>query len=63
MSQAATVTKVKPATVTTTKGGRRFVVCPGCRVIGAPVPMGADTYTCKQCFVETVRLSFRKVVA
>ena len=31
---------------------RRFTICPNCRVIGAPVPTGADRYTCRHCHCE-----------
>jgi hypothetical protein len=37
------------ASVTTTKRNRRFVICPNCSVIGAPVALGAERYTCKAC--------------
>jgi hypothetical protein len=37
------------ASVTTTKRNRRFVICPSCTVIGAPVALGAERYTCKAC--------------
>jgi hypothetical protein len=40
------------ASVTTTKRGRRFVVCPGCQVITAPVPLGTDRHTCRHCNAE-----------
>jgi hypothetical protein len=46
MSAAA---KPLSSTVQVTKRGRRFAVCPSCSVLGAPIPIGADRFTCRAC--------------
>lgn len=35
--------------VTTTKRGRRYVVCPACTAVNAPIPVGTTRHTCKAC--------------
>lgn len=40
------------APVSTTKRGRRFVVCPGCQVITAGVSAGGARLTCAHCGTE-----------
>lgn len=40
------------AAVNTTRRGRRYVVCPGCTALSAPVPPGATRLTCSHCGVD-----------
>jgi hypothetical protein len=40
------------ASVTTTSKGRRWVICPSCIAVNAPVPVGAIGCMCRHCDVE-----------
>lgn len=43
---------MKSAVITITKTGRRFVICPDCIAVTAPVPKGATQLICRHCACE-----------
>jgi hypothetical protein len=49
------------APVNVTKRGRRFLVCPGCQVISAAIPIGVSRYTCRHCGTEFELVAKREV--